>query len=602
MRPRRRPALNFGLQTLLLQLATVLLAVLVTTGVHAWLTYQLAGEEAEQRALAVARTVAAADAVRAEVAHIDAADTPDLSPQELAHGPLLSHAEEVRERTGALFVVVTDGEGTRLTHPDRGLLGLPVSTDPVAAREGVEVTDQEQGTLGLSARAKVPVRAPGSEAVVGQVSVGFGVRDIRENLRDDIGLIALTAAGALALGVAASWLLSRRLRRLTLGLEPEEITELVLDQEAVLRGVDDGVIGVAADGRLTVVNAKARTLLGLDLGAELAGTPIGGAGLPATVVRLVAEASAAPHAETPAVNEVVGPRVLILSARAVRGTGPGSPELGTVVMMRDRTQLQDLTKQLEAVSAMTGALRAQRHEFANRLHTVFGLLNTGRHDEAEEYVGGLLAADPLRYSAEQTAALGDPFLRVFAGAKAIEAAERGVQLRIGPETLVRGRVADPHDVATVLGNLIDNAVRAAVQGAAPQRWVEVEALDELTGSGGTLHLVVADSGDGTAHSERVFEEGFSTATTTPLDTHGQGLGLFLCRRLAEARGGAVWLADPGRPGGPGAVFCARLPGTIRPPEPETGEGPEPGGPLPGTPDYHADEAAVAARTKSTGAS
>lgn len=594
MHPRRRPALDFGRQTLLLQLATVLLAVLVTTGVHAWLTYQLAGEEAEQRALAVARTVAAAETVRAEVARLDAADAAGTPPEELARGPLLARAEAVRERTGALFVVVTDGEGTRLTHPDRDLIGLPVSTDPVAAREGVEATDQERGTLGLSARAKVPVRAPGAETVVGQVSVGFGVRGIRENLRDDVELIVLTAAGALAVGAAASWLLSRRLRRLTLGLEPEEITELVLDQEAVLRGVDDGVVGVAADGRLTVVNAEARTLLGLDPAAELAGTPLARAGLPTVVVRLAAEASAAPHAETPAVEEVVGTRVLILSARAVRGTGPGAPDLGTVVTVRDRTQLQDLTKQLEAVSAMTGALRAQRHEFANRLHTVFGLLSTGRHDEAEEYVGGLLAADPERFPAEQTEALGDPFLQAFVGAKAVEAAERGVQLRIGPETLVRGRVVDPHDVATVLGNLVDNAVRAAVHGSAPERWVEVEALDERTDAGGTLHLVVADSGDGTAHPERVFEEGFSTAAAAPLDAHGQGLGLFLCRRLAEARGGSVWLADPGRPGGPGAVFCARLPGTVAPPEPGDGDGT-------GAPGYHADGAAAAARTQDPGA-
>ena len=216
---------------------------------------------------------------------------------------------------------------------------------------------------------------------------------------------------------------------------------------------------------------------------------------------------------------------------------------------------------------------------------------------------------PLNYPAEQAELLQDAYLQAFIGAKSMEAAERGVTLRVGPETLVRGRVTDPQDVTTVIGNLVDNAVRAAVHGSGPERWVEVEVMDELTDVGGTLHLVVADSGDGLpvldggaevddgGGVERIFAEGFSTAgdgsrnrpadagvagpadaataeaTTAEADPvglpdiHGQGIGLSLIRSLARRRGGDVWVADPGRRGGPGAVFCARLPGTVEPASP-----------------------------------
>ena len=158
----------------------------------------------------------------------------------------------------------------------------------------------------------------------------------------------------------------------------------------------------------------------------------------------------------------------------------------------------------------------------------------------------------------------------------------------------------------MLGNLIDNAVRAAVHGSADERWVEVELLDEPTD--GVLHMVVADSGNGLARAdgaaadggvaggaaggtpadgaaagagaaglaEEIFAEGFSTAAAAATpgtewsaqpalvlpDIHGHGFGLPLSRQLARRRGGEVWVADPGRPGGPGAVFCARLPGTM----------------------------------------
>ncbi|HET7414621.1 MAG TPA: sensor histidine kinase [Arthrobacter sp.] len=565
----RKPRLNFAGQILLLQLAVVVLVVLVTAGVHGWLTYQRLGLEAEERALSVARTLATMDEVRAEAARLSAADAASLPTSTLLGDPLVPLARDVRSRTGALFVVITDDQGIRLTHPNPARLGHRVSTDPTKALSGQEVTNQERGTLGLSARAKVPIYAPGSQhIVVGEVSVGFAMSDVLENVSADILPIAVTGVGALGLGVVASWLLVRRLRRLTLGLEPEEITALAQDQEAVLRGVDEGVVGVSAQGTITVVNAEARRLLGLREGDDVVGQPLAEAGLPPSLSRLAANASS----ESPSVEEVIGSRVLILTARAVRTGRRGGPEqdLGTVIMLRDRTQMQSLTRQLQAVSSMTTALRAQRHEFANRLHTVAGLLGIGDHREAKEYVGSLLATGPLKFPVEQAEQLGDSYLQAFIGAKSVEAGERGVHLRIGEETLVRGRVGDPHDVTTVVGNLIDNAVHAAVHGSDPDRWVEVDLLDELndrTPEGadeprGTLHLVVADSGDGIADPELIFTDGYSTAAATPLDAHGQGLGLSLCRQIARDRGGDVWLADVGKTGGPGAVFCARLPETV----------------------------------------
>jgi len=79
-------------------------------------------------------------------------------------------------------------------------------------------------------------------------------------------------------------------------------------------------------------------------------------------------------------------------------------------------------------------------------------------------------------------------------------------------------------------------------------------------------VVVADSGDGVQEPERIFTEGYSTAGSTPFEPHGQGIGLHLSRQIARRGGGDVWVASPGRAGGPGAVFCARLPGTVAPAE------------------------------------
>jgi two-component system CitB family sensor kinase len=275
--------------------------------------------------------------------------------------------------------------------------------------------------------------------------------------------------------------------------------------------------------------------------------------VPAPVTDLVGDYSGAP---TKTVRVVVDHSVLLVSGRHVVR---GNRDLGWVITVLDRTQVEQLTQQLDAVGALSTALRVQRHEFANRLHTIAGLLHLGDVDEAARFVRHTIDSGPLKFPVEHADRLQDPYLQAFLGAKGFELAERGVLLRIGAETLLTRPVDDPEDLTTVLGNLIDNATEAAVRASGEERWVEVELMNDDQ----VLHVVVADSGDGIAGNQDLpFAEGHSTRAPGASDGHGQGLGLPLSRRIARNRGGDVWLADPGAPGGPGAVFCARLPGIL----------------------------------------
>ena len=619
MKQARTPRMRFATRVLVLQLAVVSAIVLMTAGTFAALTYQWLGDQAQERALAVARTVASSEDVRRETAALAATPVAQLTPAMLAGGPLEQYAGSAQERTDALFVVITDDDGLRLAHPNQALLGQKVSTDPSVALSGGEETSQQNGTLGRSARAKVPVFAPGSSStVVGEVSVGFSSDDILAGMLRNIVPVALIAGVSLSLGALATVAMSTRLRRLTLGLEPEEISGLVQDQEAVLRGVDEGVIGVANDGTITVFNEGARRLLAPGSTHDYSGLPLVDSGLPEFLVAATGvsargagdsrdakagvDATASTEEFGPS-EHVVGDRVVIVTARAVRlkdNRNDGALALGRVIMVRDRTEVQALTRQLDAVNALGTALRAQRHEFANRLHTVAGLLDIDRAAEARDYIGEIMSNGPLNYPAQDLSLLSDPYLEAFVGAKSIEAHERGVELRIGAATLIRGHITDPQDVTAILGNLLDNAIRAAVAGTSPHQWVEVELLDEHTPAGGILHLVVADSGDGLQlaggrdsaalepdGAELIFAPGYSTESTDPSTGHphashpsasnptaadpitGQGVGLALVRHLARRRGGEVWVAVAGSPQSHGAVFCARLPGvvTLIPPQP-----------------------------------
>lgn len=537
---------------LLQQLLVISVVVLLATGVYGWLTYNRLSDEVGAKSLAVAQSLSEDQQIRSILA---AQDSGPPAAAELALGPVYRLAEVVRVRTDALFVVVTDRNGIRWSHPNVGQLGLKVSTSPNAALGGQEVTVAEVGTLGASVRSKVPVRSPDDGSIVGEVSVGYAMQDVLDAMWTSTGPILGIGGLALLLGALGSTLLSRRLRRHTLGLEPEEIGALVQDQEVVLHGVAEGVIGVDPRGVVTVCNDKALRLLGL---SDAVGCEFAALGLPAPVLGLLAAPE--PGISAGPVQVVIGPAVLIVSARKVVRA---KHDLGWVVMVHDRTDVQALSQQLDAVGALSTALRAQRHEFANRLHTVSGLLDIGHPRQARDYLHQTLETGPLKYPLENSALLTDTYLRAFLGAKSMQAAERGVRLRIGDATLLQHHVADASNVTTVLGNLVDNAVTAAVQGSRTDRWVEVELLSD----GAALHLVVADSGDGVAEAdaELPFREGYTTAAAAPGLGRGEGLGLALSRQLARLAGGNVWLVSRGAASGAsgggrgtGAVFAARL--------------------------------------------
>lgn len=564
-RPGRRRAgrSSFAAQVLVLQLAVVIAVVAVCTGVFAWTSSERLVREAQSTALAIAQSVASDPDVRTAVT-LEARTPGAPTAADLRTGPLQELGREVGERTGALFVVVTDERGIRLAHPDQDQLGRRVSTSAEAALAGTESVSWETGTLGPSARAKVPVFAAptadtegavvpsGAGEVVGEVSVGFAPQRVFADVAGEALLVAGAAALALTIGLLASMLIRRRLRRLTLGLGPEELAALVQNQAAVLGGVGEGVLGVSPGGIVTVCTEQAARLLGIE---SVIGQRFDRLDLPERLVELVTDDEVAP---TPT-QLVVGSRVLFVEVRPVSQDGV---DLGRVVVVRDRTDVEALTRRLDAVATMTTALRAQRHEFANRLHAISGLLETGQDTEARDYLANVLDHGPLKYPVRHADRLTEPYLQAFIGAKGVEAAERGVLVTIGSETLVTGSLCDPEDVTTVLGNLLDNAVNAAVAGRVRPAWVEVEVLDHGT----ELHCSVMDSGDGVAATGDDTVPG-AAATIVHVDVddvHGHGFGLPLSRDIARRRGGDVWLASPGVQGGHGAVFCARLPGTVEP--------------------------------------
>jgi two-component system CitB family sensor kinase len=463
---------------------------------------------ARDEAVSVARAVA-----RSPVVH-EAVETED--PTSL----LQPFAEAVRVDTGVDFVVIMDRDRTRWSHPSPEQLGKTFIGNLGGALEGEVYTEEYVGTLGPSIRAIVPVFGDAPGSVVALVAVGITLTQLDDLLVDEFWDIVVAALAVLLVGIVGAGLIAQRLRRQTHGMGEREITRMYEYYSAVLHAVREGLLLIDLEGRVQLVNDEARRLLSLP--DDVVGRSLDDLGLPPALVQAAAGERGADEVY------VTGDHVLVASSSAAFWDGK---EVGAVVTLRDHTELQAVTGELDTVRGLTESLRAQTHEAANRLHTVVSLIEMGRPDDAVDFV-----TDELKVAQMLTdrvvGAVGDPVVAALLLGKSAEAAERGISLTVTGELPASFDVGSPRDLVTVLGNLVDNAIDAVAASA------EKRIVVHLEGSPTHARLVVGDSGPGLTPEEaaHALERGWTTKADAG-DLHG--VGLALVSQVARRLGGGV---------------------------------------------------------------
>ncbi|MGA5216962.1 sensor histidine kinase [Streptomyces cinereoruber] len=521
-RPRSLAGQLFAMQV-------VLVAVVVAgCAVFAYLTDREQAEETARR-----QSTATAAAV---------ADSPSVAAAARSADPsaaLQPYAEALRRHADVAFVVIMAPDGTRWTHPEPDQIGRTYLGHIEQARRGQVHSETHLGVLGPSVRTIAPV-LDADGRVVALVSAGITIERISAQVREQVTALLGMAGAALALGGAGTYVVNARLRRHTHGMNATELSRMHDYHEAALHAVREGLVMLDGRRRIALINDGARELLGLDEG--VVGRPAAELGLPAPLTGALLSSE-------PRVDEthLTDDRVLVVNTRPV----VGGERRGTVVTLRDRTELQALSGELDSERGFTEALRSQAHEAANRLHTVVSLIELGRVAEAVEFATAELElAQAL--TDRVVDAVGEPVLAALLLGKAAQANERGVELVLTEDSRIDdGRVPtalSARDLVTILGNLIDNAVEAA--GGTPHARVTVTVAARA--GDGELLLRVSDNGPGVRPADRDAVLGRGWSTRGP----GRGLGLALVRQTVSRATGTLTLTD-GEEGG--AEFTVRLP-------------------------------------------
>jgi len=520
-----------GLQLRLTLLVTSLLVILVSliSLLSADSIRDILLNQIGQRALVLAKTVA-----RDPIVRVGLQTRNSLMIQE--------PVEEIRRATGAEYIVVCDREGTRYSHPAPGRIGKTfVGGDfGPAIEQGVSYVSESVGTLGPAMRGFVPV--PGDQGeIIGFVAVGYLKTEIEKQVRAQQRKILVYVAAVLLLGTMGAAFIAKRFKSAIFGLEPHEIAAMFEERNAIIEAIREGVVAVDDTGRLRLANKAARLYLGQPVDENLRGCLL-------TDFCPCGEMEAALLKKEKALDREVSiaERIMIVNVLPIKVSGR---PFGAVASFRPKDEIDNLARKLLHMQEYSELLRAQTHEYSNKLHTIAGLIQIGAHQDALE----LILAEASGYQAlvkTLVEAVPDPVIAGLILGKFNRARELKVELRLEPDSSFSDLPAelDRGKLVTILGNLLDNAfeaVRSSGEDCDVQLFFTDLGLD--------LIIEVEDSGPGVPSeiADRLFEKGITTSSG-----QGRGMGLYLVQRAIDALGGSITFSR-GEMGG--ALFTVSIP-------------------------------------------
>ncbi len=506
-----KKAIRLRLQTTITLLVCLVVAVALLC-VYVLYSIEVSGQTRaalEQRAIAIARTVAYTPLV------YEALDG-QVDPRQVQ-----TYAEHVRRTNGVEFVVVMNMQAIRLSHPDPAQIGKHFrGGDEVSALHGHESISIAVGSLGRSIRAFEPIfDVKGKQ--VGAVAVGVSIGTLLTAVNENKWILYWGIALGALLGTIGAVLLARQFKRLMFGMEPEQIARLLEERSAMLQSAKEGILSVDQRFQITLANAEASRLIGA------AGDSDADERRFREFLRALQMERALAGEPLKDVEIATNGHTLLVNVEPIRVNGQTE---GAIATFRDMTEISRLMERLSGISLYAETLRAQTHEFMNKLHIMMGLLHMKQYERLEDYLRTVVPNLQMEAGTVRQQ-IKDPVVAGFLIGKLSRARELQVRLTLRDDTLLP-EAADPHvahELVTIVGNLLENALEASRQATAPAIELGFDYNDE------ELAVTVSDNGTGipAAVLERMYEQGFSTKGDD------RGIGLYLVRRGVDKLGGDI---------------------------------------------------------------
>lgn len=427
------------------------------------------------------------------------------------------------------YIIVVDNEGTRYSHPNPNMIGKKFvgGDENRVVKEGDIYISEATGTLGKSLRAFVPIYNTEKTEEIGFVCVGTLTQSIKQSEHIAILYIILISLGSLGVGIAGAFILSNNIKNTLLGLEPDEITNLYNEKIGILDAIYEGLIAIDNKGKITLVNDSALNILHYE--DQMNKNSIIGKNIedvfPTTNLGKVLEEGKSEFEKEQRINNTV----IMTNKIPINDRGK---IVGAIATFRDKTEVTRLAEELTGVKKMAWSLRAQNHEFMNKLHTISGLIQLEEYDEALQFISNV-AKSRNNISSILTKKIKDPSLSAILFSKYNKAEECRVKFNIDENSNINNlpQFMTSEEIVSIVGNLIENSLDAVDNDGSGEVYIKIIQQDEF------IKIKVNDNGPGIKEEyiDKIYDQGFTTK-------EGQrGHGMYIVKEIIERFNGKIEL-------------------------------------------------------------
>lgn len=436
-------------------------------------------------------------------------------------------AERVRLATDVDYVVIFDMDKKRFSHPLEDRIGTVFH----GGDEGPSLAEHSyiskaKGVNGIAVRSFVPIIDEDGSKQVGVVVVGVMIPSFFQMVREYHFDLYLSLVLGTTFGITGAVWVSKKIKKQMFDMEPLDIAHMYEEREKVIESISEGIIAIDHNERITVLNRQAAQLLGVEQ-QDVIGRPIHEVIPDSPLREVLYEGKPQYHRIRQRNNKVmISNRVPIIVKGKIRGA---------MSTLQDRTEVYQLAEKLTGVNKYIDALRAQNHEYLNKLHTISGLIQLQRYDEVLEKI--------LLFSEEKDAETGfltnrikDYSVSGLILGKISHAKELGVHLNVDHKSFLENLPSNIRDVdlLMIIGNLLENAIYATYVHSNKDKQVTLF----IEGNDDGIEIEVIDNGIGMTNEElsKIFEYGYSSK-----GEQGQGIGLYLVKQLVELLRGEIFV-------------------------------------------------------------
>ena len=381
--------------------------------------------------------------------------------------------------------------------------------------------------------------------VVGYIVTGYSDEIVNNSTIDSVLFLLLMTVLGLVVGIWGAIYLAKRIKSVLFGYEPEEIARMLRERDILLNSVREGIVNINSNGRITLVNSEASILLqqaGIKNVSEIMGMNASDVLKRLPINDIIKDGKTLVDASVK-----IGNTIFILTAVPLLLEDKNI--VGAVLTFRKKSVVEEMANQLTGFKNYATALRAQTHEFMNKMHVIMGLIDMKAYDELKNFTQEIAYNRQSEVSYIVTR-LKDITLSGFILGKISRSRELDIDFSLTEESELHSELDVPsvHDIVLIAGNIIENAFDA-LKNFDGERIVNLSILDFDR----EIVIVVEDSGPGMDESIRkhIFQRGFSSKCES-----GHGFGLYLVKQSIDSLNGTISVESaPGE----GTIFTVRLP-------------------------------------------